>query len=115
MPEICPRCGKEFSNTKALGSHLHYRHESNRLTFSSVLGSRSESEKKRFRSLLERCLFDTGLKLPEDIERIERALTEIPRGMSPALDQYRDAFNRALGKEKLLKEVEELLRQEETE
>jgi len=115
MPEICPHCGKEFANTKALGSHLHYVHDSNRSTFSCALGGRSESEKKRFRSLLERCLFGTGLKLPEGIEKIERALTEIPRGTSPALDQYRDAFTSAHGKEKLLKEVEELLQQEEAE
>jgi hypothetical protein len=43
---------------------------------------------------------------------IELALAEIPPGISPVLDQYRDAFARALGKEKLLKEAEELLRQE---
>jgi hypothetical protein len=112
---MCPHCGKEFANTKALGSHLHYRHESNRVTFSCELAGRSESEKRRFRSLLKRCLIGTGLKLPGGIEQIERALTEIPRGFSSALDQYRDAFTSALRKEKLLKEVEELLRQEETE
>ena len=115
MPEICPHCGKKFANTKALGSHLHYRHEGNRLTFSYKLGSRSESEMKRFRSLLERYLFDAGLKLPQDIEKIELALAEIPHGISPVLDKYRDAFARALSKEKLLKEVEEILRREETE
>ena len=115
MPEMCPHCGKEFANTKALGSHLHYRHESNKVTFRYELGDRSGSEKRRFRSLLERCLIDTGLKLPKGTEMIELALAEIPRGMSPVLDQYRDAFTRALGKEKLLKEVEELLRQEKAE
>ena len=112
MPVMCPHCGKEFANTKALGSHLHYMHNSNKSTFSPALRGRTESEKKRFRSLLERCLSGTGLKLPEGIERIEQALTEIPRGVSPVLDQYRDAFASALGKEKLLQEVEELLRQE---
>ncbi len=115
MAEMCPHCGKEFANTKALGSHLHYRHDSSRATSSYAPGGRSASEKKRFRSLLERCLFGTGLKLPQGIEKIELALADIPRGISPVLDQYRDAFTRALGKEKLLKEVEELLRQEETE
>jgi hypothetical protein len=113
MSEICPHCGKEFANTKALGSHLHYRHRSNRVNSGSSPSVRTVSEKKRFRSLLERCLLGTGLKLPEDIEKIELALAEVPRGISPLLDQYRDAFNRALGKEKLLKEVEELLQQEE--
>lgn len=24
----CPKCGKELKNTKALGSHMHYVHES---------------------------------------------------------------------------------------
>ena len=116
MPSMCPHCGKEFANTKALGSHLHYmhRHKSSGVTFSGAPGGRSESEKKRCRSLLERCLSYTGLMLPEDIKNVEQALAEIPPGISPTLDQYRDAFTRALGKEKLLKEVEELLRQEET-
>jgi hypothetical protein len=115
MPEICPDCGQEFANTKALGSHRHYRHESKKITFNYAPGGRSESEKRRFRSLLERCLSDTGLKLPEGIDMIELALAEIPPGISPVLDRYRDAFTRALGKEKLLKEAEELLRQEEKE
>ncbi len=115
MSEMCPYCGKEFENTKALGSHLHYRHKSNRANSGSSSAVRTASEKKKFRSLLERCLLDTGLKLPEDIEKTELALVEIPRGISPLLDQYRGPFNRALGKEKLLKEVEDLLRQKEME
>ena len=114
MPEMCSRCGKQFANTKALGSHLHYRHEHTGGNSSSALADGSASEKRRFRSLLERCLFDAGLKLPQSIEKFELALTEIPRGISPALDQYRDAFNHALGKERLLREVEELLQQEQT-
>jgi hypothetical protein len=113
MSEMCPYCGKEFANTKALGSHLHYRHKSSRVSFNSALAGRTASEKKRFHYLLERCLLDAGLKLPDNIERIELALVEIPRGISPLLDQYRDPFNRAFGKEKLLKEVEDLLRQKE--
>ncbi|MFC1892709.1 hypothetical protein ACFLYR_01550 [Chloroflexota bacterium] len=115
MPERCSRCGKEFANTKALGSHLHYRHGHDKQNPMTEHVDRSESEKRRFRYLLEKCLLDTGLKLPRGIERIERALTEIPRGISPALEQYRDVFNRALSKEKLLREVEDLLRQEEAE
>jgi hypothetical protein len=65
--------------------------------------------------LLEKCLFNTGLKMPQDIEKIKLALTEIPHGISPVLDKYRDAFTRALQKEKLLREVEEILRREEPE
>jgi hypothetical protein len=114
MSEMCPYCGKEFANTKALGSHLHYRHKSNRVNSGSSPAVRTASEKKRFRALLERCLLGTGLKLPESIDKIELALVEIPPGISHLLDQYRDPFNRALGKEKLLKEAEDLLRQKET-
>ena len=112
MPEMCSLCGKEFANTKALGSHLHYRHGHDKDNPATGRLDRSESDKRRFRSLLQRCLLDMGLKLPQHIEKIELALTEIPRGISPALDQYRDVFNRALSKEKLLTEVEELLWQE---
>ena len=83
MPEMCPHCGKEFANTKALGSHLYYRHDNSRTTFRRAVEGRSESETKRFRSLLERCLFGTGLKLPDGIEKIELALAEIPLGISP--------------------------------
>jgi hypothetical protein len=50
--------------------------------------------------------------MPQDIGKIELALTEIPRGVSPILDKYREAFARALSKEKLLEGVEEILRQE---
>jgi len=80
----------------------------------TMQAGRSENEKRQFRSLLERCLLDTGLKLPQGIERIELALAEIPRGISPGLDKYRDAFDRAVRKEKLLREVEELLRQQDS-
>jgi hypothetical protein len=115
MSAICPHCGKEFLNTRALGSHIYYRHKSNRVSLGPALAGRSAGEQKRFRALLERCLLGTGLKLPKGIEKIELALAEVPPGISSVLDQYRDAFNRALGKEKLLKEVEELLQQEERE
>lgn len=114
MPEICHYCGKEFANTKALGSHIYYRHRSNSPALAFEAGSRSGSELKRFRSLLKKCLFKMGLKMPKDIEKIEVALTEIPPGISPLLDKYRDAFTCALNKETLLKEVEEILRREET-
>ena len=114
LPEICHYCGKEFANTKALGSHIYYRHRSNSPTLAFEAGRRSSSELKRFRSILKKCLFTTGLKMPKDIEKIEAALTEVPPGISPLLDKYRDAFARALNKETLLKEVEEILRREET-
>lgn len=115
MSENCPYCSKEFANKKALGSHLHYRHSSNRLASGFEMRSRSESQMIRFRELVKKCIFDLGLEMPQHIEKIELALTEIPRGVSPILDRYREAFTRALNKEKLLKEVEEILRQEEQE
>lgn len=115
MSEVCPRCGKVFANTKALGSHLHYRHEYNKENPITKRIDRTESGRKQFRSILEKCLLDVGLKLPPDVDKIEIALIEIPRGVSPQLDQYRDAFNLAWRKEKLLIEVEELLLHEATE
>lgn len=24
---VCPECGKDFANSKALGSHIHFKHE----------------------------------------------------------------------------------------
>jgi hypothetical protein len=113
MSAICPHCGKEFLNTRALGSHIYYRHKGNRAGLGTAIAGRSADEKKKFRALLEKCLLGTGLRLPRDTKKIELALAEVPPGISSVLDQYRDAFSRALGKEKLLKEVEELLRQEE--
>jgi hypothetical protein len=98
LPEICPHCGKEFVNTKALGSHLHYRHESNRRAPGFETASRSKREIKRICFLLEKWLLNTGLRLPEDIEKIELALSEISPGISSVLNKYRGAFARALNK-----------------
>lgn len=114
MPEICHYCGKGFANTKAFDSHLRYRHRSNTPALPFAVGRRSASELKRLRSLLKKCLSKTGLKMPKDIEKIEVALTEIPPGISSLLNKYCDAFTCALNKEILLKEVEEILRLEET-
>ena len=104
MPEKCPHCGKQFTNTKALGSHIHYTH-------SDIYRreARSEIDEERFRRLLNSCLSERGLRKPREVEKIERAISQIPPGVSSALDQYRDAFSCALDKEKLLKEVEKLL------
>ena len=108
MTEKCPFCGNGFANTKALGSHIHYMHSMN------LAGKRrSEVEEERFRHLLKSCLSDKGLRKPRRVDKIEQAIREIPEGISPGLDQYRDAYECALGKEKLLKAVEELLREEE--
>lgn len=112
MSESCPHCSKEFTNKKALGSHLHYKHNSNRLASGFEMRIRSASQMKRFRDLLKKCLYDLGLEMPQHIEKIELALSEIPRGISPILDKYREAYTHALNKEKLLKEVEEILRQQ---
>jgi len=47
------------------------------------------------------------------VEKVERAIREIPEGLSPTLDQYRDVFKCALGKEELLKEIEAMLGEED--
>lgn len=109
MNEKCPYCGNDFANTKALGSHIHYMHNS-----IHAEKSRSEGDEERFRSLLNSCMSDRGLRKPRHVDKIEKAIAEIPEGVSPTLDQYRNAFECALGKEKLLEEVEELLKDEES-
>lgn len=75
---------------------------------------RSEADEERFSSLLNSCLSDRGLRRLRHVGKIEKAIAEIPEGVSPALDQYRNAFECAPGKEKLLEEVEELLKDEES-
>ena len=111
MSEKCPYCGGEFENTKALGSHIHYMH--NNLY---VQKDRSGIEKEQFLRLLNGCLSDRDLSRPRSVDKIEQAIVEIPEGISPTLDKYRDALTCAITKEKLLKEVEEeLLRESKTE
>ena len=107
MPEKCPYCGKEFANTKALGSHVHYVHETESWIHTSQ--KRSESERERFQKLFDSCLSERGLRRPRQAEKVEQAVTEIPEGVSSTIDQYRQAYRCAMGKEKLVKEIEEEL------
>ena len=114
MTETCPFCRREFENSKALGSHIHYIHENE--TWASKSKNRSDSEKERFQKLLCSCLPDKDLCSPRQLDKIEQAIVEIPEGISPTIDKYRDAFKCAITKEKLLKEVEEeVLRESKTE
>jgi len=99
MPEKCPYCKKEFTNTKALGSHIHYLHEN-----IHIQDNRSEADKERFHKLLGSCITDFGLKKPRNVEKIEQAITEIPAGIDTDLDQYREAHKCAKKKEKILNE-----------
>ena len=115
MPEKCPHCGKQFANTKALGSHIHYVHETKNSEGVYAQHPRSNEDKERFEHLLDTCLSEGNLPRLREIEKIEQAIAEIPPGVSPTLDKYRGPFQCASGKEKLLKEAEELLPQEETE
>lgn len=110
MTETCQICGKEFENTKALGSHIHYMHNN-----IYVQKDRSRTEKEQFLHLLNGCLSDRDLSRPRNVDKIEQGIVEIPEGVSPTLDKYRDAFKCAITKEKLLREVEEeLLREAST-
>ena len=107
MTVQCPRCGKDFENTKALGSHIHYVHENENLVSASQ--NRSENEKERFGILLKSCLTDKDLPKLRNVDKIEQAIVEIPEGVSSMIDQYRDAYRCAVSKEKLIKEIEEEL------
>jgi uncharacterized C2H2 Zn-finger protein len=111
MPEKCPYCGKGFANTKALGSHIHYAHESESWVDTSQ--TRSEAEKEKFDKLFDSCLSDRNLRKPRQVEKIEQAFTEIPEGVSSTVDEYRQAYRCAIRKEKLVKEIEEELLKEE--
>ena len=110
MSEKCSYCGGEFENTKALGSHIHYMHSN-----INAKEGRSERDEERFRRLLDSCISEKDLPRTREIEKVEQAISEIPLGVSPDLDQYRDAFKCALGKEKLMKEVEKLMQESKTE
>jgi len=112
MPEKCPHCGREFINTKALGSHIHYVHENE--SWASITQNRSESEKERFQKLFCSSLPDKNLRCPRKLDKIEQAISEIPEGVSDTVDRYREAYRRATRKEELLKEIEEDLQREES-
>ena len=105
MPEKCQYCGKDFENTKALGSHIHYVHENESWVYMSQ--KRSDSERERFHKLFCISLPDENLRCPRELDKIEQGMKEIPQGVSPPLDQYREAYRRAIEKEKLVKEIEE--------
>ena len=110
MKEKCPFCGQEFTNTKALGSHIHYIHETE--SWVSTSQNRSEDEKERFQKLLDSCIVQRGLPRPRRMDRVEQAVTQIPEGVSPDIDGYREAYRCAIENEKLVKEFEEDLRGE---
>ena len=112
MPEKCQYCGKEFENTKALGSHIHYVHENE--SWANMSQIRSESDKERFQKLLDSCLSARDLRRPRQLEKMEQAIREIPEGVSQTIDQYRGAYRCAIEKEKLVKEFEEELAKEES-
>lgn len=113
MGEVCPYCGKECGNTKALGSHISYVHGIKTWGGSTTQQGRSDSDKGRFQRLFDSCLSERDLPRLRGLEKIEEAIGAIPQGVSPALDKFRDAYSCALGKERMLKEFEELLREEE--
>ena len=106
MTETCQHCGKVFENTKALGSHIHYAHNN-----VCVQVERAEKDEERFRRLLDSCLSERNLPRPRHVGKIEEVICEIPEGVSPAVDRYREALKCALRKEKLVKEFDELLRE----
>ncbi len=110
MSEKCSYCGREFSNSKALGSHVHYVHEME--SWVNISQNRSESEKGRFQKLFDSCLSERDLPKPRQLDKVEQAITEIPEGASPTIDRYREAYRCAVGKERFVKEVEEELLQE---
>lgn len=109
MTVICEYCGKVLENSKALGSHVHYMHENQNPVQIYVSQERTDDDKKRFQQLFKSCVSDNNLAVPSNTDKMEQAISEIPKGISPILDNYRDAFRCALSKEKLLQEFEEMI------
>lgn len=107
MPEKCPHCGKEFTNTRALGSHIHYVHDN-----IDMERSRSEEERESFQRLLGSCLKESGLGKPRNVEKVEQAIMEIPEGINSDLDQYREAYKCAIRKEKILNDFIEYFKKD---
>ncbi len=110
MTEKCPFCSQEFANSKALGSHIHYTHETE--SWLSMSQNRSEDDKEQFQKLLKSCITQQGLPIPRQTDNVEKGVTQIPEGVSPTIDQYRPAYRCAVEKEKLVKKIEEDLRGE---
>jgi len=104
MSEECPHCGKRFTNTRALGSHIHYMH-------SNIYKQdyRSELDQERFERLLVHCCSEAGLKKPYDFPKLEQAIEEIPEGICLSLDRYREPYMSTFDKFKLGKEVEKMI------
>lgn len=113
MTETCPYCGNQYKNTKALGSHIHYMHKTRNPTEIYAAEERSESDIKRFQLLYKSCLSDSNLPMLSNIEKVEQAMSEIPKGISPILDNYRKAFKCALIKEELLNDFEGMVQEDE--
>lgn len=109
MSVKCPHCGMKFANTKALGSHIHYRHSK-----VYIPQHRTEVDQERFKRLLVHCCSEAGLVKPNDVPKLERALAEIPEGIWLCLDRYREPYGSALDKLKLLKEVEKIIGDDES-
>jgi hypothetical protein len=76
----------------------------------SVIQNRSESEKVTFQKLLNSCISERDMGKPQQVDKIEQAITEIPEGISTVLDEYREAYRCAVGKERLLKDIEKKLK-----
>lgn len=104
MSEECPHCGMKLANTKALGSHIHYRHSKVYMP-----QYRSEVDQERFERLLTHCCMEAGLAKPSDFTTLEHAIAEIPEGICLSLDRYREPYSNALGKLKLMKDVEKMI------
>lgn len=113
MSEKCPYCGKFLENTRALGSHIHYNHETQ--SWASLSQKRSENEKEQFKKLLDGCLTDRGLPKSRRMDNVEEVVTEIPEGVSDTIDHYREALRCAIRKEKLVKEFEKEFLKESSE
>ena len=75
--------GRQSSHNS--GTKAEVMIETKGVTSNSAAGNRTDSYKQLFRLLLEGCLADAGLPMPQDVETVQRALDTIPSGISPSL------------------------------
>jgi len=102
MTVRCEICGKEFANTRALGSHMHYKHkrrgeEGDRTPQGDLLRAYGEFEKATLRDLLSE---DLALRIEE---RRRRLLREDER-----IDEIRERISSLVELEETVKSLKTL-------
>jgi hypothetical protein len=73
-----------------------------RQTSAAATQKRTGQEKARFEKILESCLLEQGLPKPRKLDRVQEVVRQIPKGVSPTIDKYRQALDCAQSKEEMV-------------